>query len=408
MFFLMIQASFYSQKFISIKDYGVDGMEYKNESQAEKSIRYSKIKKAFENAINTKSNLFFPKGVYDVGNKNFPFRTSEDVKGDELLDCKGITIYGEKGTVLKTTSDYGADVLQLNKVKNLTIKDIEITAVLLNFTQAGSNGISITNGFDNIYLDNIRIYNLPGVPLEYDIDGSKGFTIQTAKGNKAFKGKIVAKKIVVENCGYGFRFDTADVNDMLDFQKTLSIDVDIDVKKAFQGISIEFGASTKPVDKNSALKINVNATLDNCQQYIRFARVFGGTYNIVTKKTNENFRFPNTNDKRRFGLVCNYIKNATVNMKGNVGTVDNKFLIGAVGSIVEPHNLANRTENCVFNFDITGKSLLDDFSVINYLGDSINDSEVNISARSLDKNSKLKNKLALGRNKVKINTAISK
>lgn len=156
------------------------------------------------------------------------------------------------------------------------------------------------------------------------------------------------------------------------------------------------------------MNINVNATLDNCQQYVRFARVFGGTYNIAVKKSNSNYKYSNTNDKRKFGLVCNYIKNATVNMSGNVGTVDTKFLIGAVGSIVEPYSLGNKTENTIFNLDIAGKSLENDFTVIDYLGDSINDSEVNITSKSLDKNSKLLNKLSPGKNRVKVNTVLNK
>ena len=385
--FLNTNFCYSKDNIISIVDYGVDGVEHKNESQNDKYNRYVKIKKAFEVAVETKRDLLFPKGVYDVGNRNFPFRTGEDVLGDELLDCKGITIYGEKGTIFKTTSDYGADVIQLNKVKNLTIKNLEITAVLKNFTKAGSNGISITNGFDNIYLENISIYNLPGVALECDVDGSKGFTIQTSKNNKAFKGKIVAKKIEVKNCAYGFRFDALSISDMLDFEKTMSLDLEIKVKNAFQGISLEFGEATKPLSrKNSAMRIKVNAVLDNCQQYARFSRVFGGVYNISTSKSNANYRYDNTNDKRRFGIVANYIKNASVNIKGNVGTVDTKFLIGAVGSIVEPYGLGNKTENTLFSIDLLGVSTKSDFTLIEYNGESIHNSKINITEKSMTKN----------------------
>ena len=363
------------------------------ETDEQKYERWSKIKTLFHYARNNKINLFFPTGVYDVGNRNFPFRTNDDVETDELLDCGNIIIYGEGGTVFKTSSVYGADVLQLNKVKNITFKNLEITAELQKYEKSGSNGISLTNGFDNITLENINIYNLPGVDKETWVDGSKGLTIQSDIGSKGYMGSLMAKNIRVENVAYGFRMDTGHVSDILKNHKTIKIDLEMTVKKAFQGFSIEFGKSLNNISREIELDINAKINLANCQQYIRFARVIGGNYEFKldnsqtykqSLKDNNNKNWVKSHDGV-FGFLSYYTKNAKVYISGKVGEVDNKIWIGAVGSIVEPYNLKNRTENNIFNFDIDGKAKSDDIRIISFKGESLHNNEITLSKKTTKK-----------------------
>jgi len=382
----------YAKKSISIKEFGVDGVDYKNEYQIDKYNRYLKIKSAFEYCLAKEFDLFFPRGTYDVGDRNFPFRTKEDLATDKLLDCHGMMIYGEKGTVFKTHSRNGADVLQLNKIKNLKIKNVEITADLEGFTMSGSNGISITNGFDNIFLENIKIYNLPSVDKTSYIDGGKALTLQFSKGSKSYKGLLIAKNININNCPYGFRMDGADICDVLDKSvNNIDLFLDLTINNTFQGFSIQFGSATKNIGSQEKLKINAKALIKNSQQFVRLSRVLGGDFNFrVVKDKSFVKKKWSKSDSMSFAFLGNYVKNLKMSINGNVGVIQNKIILGAVGSIVEPYNLGNKTENSYLNIDVQGISLEKDFKIIEYNGDSISNTTVNLTDRTLDKNIHLK------------------
>lgn len=386
-------------QFISVSDYetmnvqkfGVFGKVKDSESDLEKYYRWVKLKTAFDYCIANKKDLFFPKGIYDVGDRNFPFR-EESLTTNMLKDCRGITIYGEgRGTILMTSSKRGADVLQLNMLKNLTIKNFDITAELYSKRESGSNGVSVTNGYDNIILDNLYIYDLPGIDRIGYIDGGKGLTMQFTANKKSLKGYLKASDVTVKNSAYGFRFDAANVSDLLKEKISIVIE-NLIVDKAYQGFSMAFGEASEKVNADAALQMKVSASLSNCQQYIRFSRVIGGVYNFKVRKDESQIKiFKDKNsitwkkdDNKSFGFLSNYSKSTNVTIKGDVGQVDNKIWIGAVGSVVEPFNLKNRTENNVFNFDIAGKASNEDVKIINYKGESIHNSTINMSDRSIN------------------------
>lgn len=91
---------------------------------------------AWADALAGGFNLHFPEGVYDIGEYSFPWRVSGTATA--LLDCKNITIYGDgPATIFKTTSESGADVFQLNSVKNLHFRNLKITGQLTGFLDQG-------------------------------------------------------------------------------------------------------------------------------------------------------------------------------------------------------------------------------------------------------------------------------
>lgn len=405
--FFLFQALFfiysisYAKNHISISKFGVDGIDYKYESDLEKYNRWAKISDAFKYCLENNLNLYFPKGVYDVGERNFPFR-NPDLKTVHLLDMKNIEIFGDGvATILKTTSKNGADVIQFNMIKNIVLRDFSITAELSNNANNGANGISITNGYENIILKNINIYDLPGVDYGTYIDGSKGVTVQFGDYQYGYKGKLIIDNVKVKNCAYGFRMDGTYLDNFIDFHETIDIKIDMDVKNAYQGVSIEFGESQKKIKKNKNLNIEIIAKLEDCQQFIRFSRLLGGNYKFIVNRTPKKLQVWNKADRRRVVFIANYIKNSNIYIKGIAGVVDEKFLIGAVGSIIEPNDLGNKTENSFFTFDVIGESLKQDFEMIEYLGESIHNSEINISQRSLKIGSNL-DKLMINGNKIVI------
>ncbi len=366
------------------------------ESEEQKYDRWLKIKKAFQYCIEQKSDLYFPKGIYDVGARNFPFRQDES-HIDQLLDCKSITIFGAgRGTVLKTSSELGADVLQLNLVRNLIIKNFDITASLNSNKNAGSNGVSITNGFDNITLDNLYIYDLPGIDKGNYIDGGKGLTLQFDPNINSTKGSLRATNIKVKNCAYGFRFDAVAVSDLL--KENINIKLQMEADRTFQGFSMSFGVPSENVASHSKFLMEVDAVLKNAQQYISFSRVVGGNYHFTVDKDIDNALINKDQsnkiwfkaDQVKYAFLSNYSKYTDTTIKGNVGTVDTKIWMGAVGSVVEPFNLRNSTENNIFNFDIAGNSTDQDFKVIEYQGNSINNSKFLFSPKTLKNTNILK------------------
>lgn len=379
------------KKVVNVQEFKVFPNKNINETDEQKYDRWLKIKQAFEYCVKNKYDLFFPKGTYDVGARNFPFRQMEAAKYTQLYDCGGIKIFGEKRlTLFKTSSQYGADVLQLNLVKNIEIRDLSVTATLFSKERYGSNGISITNGFDNIILDNIYVYDLPGVDKGDYIDGGKGLTLQFDPNINIKKGTLTATNIVVENCAYGFRFDAVQVSDLL--KEKIKIKLDIKATRTFQGFSMVFGVPVENVDTSSFIDMNVNAILIDSQQYISLGRVVGGNYNFIVDKTISNDKIIMNKDKYvwykadplLFCLLSNYTKNANVTIKGAVGNVDMKVWIGAVGSVVEPYNLKNRTENSVFDFDIKGTSKDEDVKIINYKGESIHNSKIILNSKTMN------------------------
>ena len=378
-------------KVVNIQEFNVYPNNLTTETDEIKYNKWLNIKKAFEYCIENKYDLYFPKGVYDVGARNFPFRQPEG-KGNLMKDCRSITIFGDgENTLLKTTSELGADVLQLNMVKNLTVKNFSITAGLTSAKRAGSNGISITNGFDNITLNHIYIYNLPGIDKGNYIDGGKGLTLQFDPNIKSIKGSLNATNIKVKNCAYGFRFDGATLSDLL--KGDINIKLQIEADRTFQGFSMSFGVPVENVDLNSKFKMEVDATLTNSQQYVSFTRVIGGNYRFILDKTipNENINKDISGkvwykaDQIKYAFLSNYSKYTNTSIKGNVGNVDTKIWMGAVGSVIEPFNLKNKTENNVFIFDISGKSSDEDFKVIEYQGNSIDNTKMDVTSETLQK-----------------------
>lgn len=381
-----------SRKLIDVTFYGIFPAKSPKETENVKYERWQKIRFAFQDAIKNDYDLFFPKGTYDVGPRNFPFQEA-DLKAKQLLDCRGITIKGAgRGTILKTSSSVGADVLQLNMVKNITIKDFDITADLYSFEKAGSNGISITHGFDNITLDNIYIYNLPRIDKGNYIDGGKGLTLQFDETSDALKGTLSATNIKVMNSAYGFRFDATTLSKLLDQKIRIKLQMESD--RSFQGFSMSFGSPIENVMGEKFIDMDVDAVLKNAQQYVAFSRVVGGNYRFTVDKTISNSQINKDEsgkvwykaDPFIFAFLSNYSKNTDTSIKGNVGIVDIKLWMGAVGMVVEPFNLKNRTENNTFTFDIKGTSTDKDFKIIEYQGNSISNSIFNISPNTLKNN----------------------
>lgn len=152
--------------------------------------------------------ILIPEGTYRLTN-HFPVR-NEDVPPAALVDYNGMTVEGMgKGTIIKTDLPGGCDVLQLNGVKNATFMNLVVTSVI-DGSVSGSNGVSITNGGENLFFFNIHAYRMPYVLVGgVDCDGGAAFSIQHASNalndrNIRFIG-CSAEGDLATKCGsYGF------------------------------------------------------------------------------------------------------------------------------------------------------------------------------------------------------------
>lgn len=129
------------------------------------------------------------------------------------IDLKGATIEGSgSGTVIKGISPEGFDVLNLNAVSNLTIKNLVVTAVKTTAsTHHGVNGISMTNGTSNVTVDGVTVRGLPFVAKTSYIDGGKAFTVQQGAEGSQGSTNVKVQNSQAIDCPYGFGLD-ADPN----------------------------------------------------------------------------------------------------------------------------------------------------------------------------------------------------
>lgn len=369
---------------INILSYGV-----KNDG----SNQYAILKKVADIARNEKINLYFPAGSYNCGNSNFPFRTDDLVQNAGLKSYNNIIIRGDfPSTIFKTTSVSGADVLQLNSISDITFKDLVITATVENkdFKKGGvggSNGISITNGFNNITLDNIYVHDLDYVEHPLYIDGGKALTIQDGKFSTNINGKLIAKRIESYNNPYGFMHDG--YLSKLPFY-SLDINIDMYIEKAYVGFYASFDESDKPYNDKNYFKYNVNVFLKDCQRDIILNRLYGGNVNFgvysnesdsdLKKNAKGNLWISSITkvltSKNSTIVSLSYVKNSNVKVSGFKNQTDTKYIIGTPGNI--PEAFGNPyTENSIIRLNVGG-SAITPLSINEYLGLSIRNSTITI------------------------------
>lgn len=327
---------------INVMDYGATGDGVTDDWDA--------INLAFIAGVATGKAVYFPAGVYNVVNKNFP----------KQADFGGIVIYGDgRKSILKTTSVTGADVLQLNVVANVTFRDLAITATLTGLLGAGSNGISMTNGCQNISLFNIHCFDLPYVDQGTFGDGGKAFTLQTGilttRANKNIK--IVSCSAV--NCLYGYGMD-APFDHAANSSYFQGIDIDIFTERCYRGIVLSLAGPVIAIGTAGAtISHKIRHTSLNCQQDVVLGRAWGVQYDGVILKSEPSNAHDGwlTNDTKV--LPMDIISARLCQIKANVRVTDvDSILRTGGGTFSDPGaNYTGRTQQC--QFEITA-----DYSIV--------------------------------------------
>ena len=363
------------QDVVSVKDFGATGDGVTDD--------YDAILNAWTHCLANAKSLFFPAGTYLVDDKNYPFRQG-GITPASLLDCKNIVIFGEgPNSILKTTSSDGADVLQINGVKNLHFKDLKVTATLTGFSGAGSNGVSITGGGDNITFTNVIAENMPYVEYPAYLDGGKGFTCQHT-GINAPLGYIAFTNCIANGCVYGF-----DINPTLDdilTEKSVTRVENCIAENCWYGFLASSPAAGTAIPTGWSNNNFMQGAAINCQHSFVLGRVHGGTYdvNVINNKTKANLKLdPNgtawstTLSTEVENCSVSYAHNAKIHVHGYANNVDTKAAIG--GTTAGSSGQTGATNACDIYIDIGGTADTADVADINSGGNTLSNSRLVVS-----------------------------
>jgi hypothetical protein len=249
----------------------------------------------------------------------------------------------------------------LNGLKNFHVRDLQVQSVVTG-TAAGSNGCSITGGFDNITIDNFWAYNLGFVDKITYVDGGGAVSIQPpSEPTTTVMGSFKATNIFADGCVYGFAYQPD--NDFA-FTQPVSIDVDIVVSNARQGVTVGGGEATSAVSANSTNGVRIRGQSINCMQDVGVGRVFGIDIDmqIIQTKTAAELLLSYTGNPWTvvdsvadvIGFICTYAKNSTFAIYGNKKNCTHKAKIG--GAFDPSSGQGGNTNNCDFYLNITGTS----------------------------------------------------
>jgi hypothetical protein len=362
---------------VSVKDFGAVGDGVADDFNA--------MLTAWNYAYPIGANLYFPKGTYLVaGERSFPFNQGSGTI-TSLLNCNNMTIFGDgPSTILKTVSVNGADVLQLNGLKNFHVRNMQVQSVVTG-TAAGSNGCSITGGFDNITIDNFWAYNLGFVDKTTYVDGGGAVSIQPpSEPSTTVMGSFKATNIFADGCVYGFAYQPD--NDFA-FTQPVSIDVDIVVSNARQGVVVGGAEATSAVSANSTNGVRIRGQSINCMQDVAVGRVFGIEIDmqIIQTKTAAQLLLSYKGTQWTaidgiadvIGFICTYAKNSTFAVYGNKKNCRHKAKIG--GAFDPNSGQGGNTNNCEFYLNITGTSASVDVQFNDAGGNIMNNSRLYVT-----------------------------
>jgi hypothetical protein len=361
---------------VSVKDFGAVGDGITDD--------YDAINAAWLYCYPIGASLYFPSGTYLVVTQNFPFRNMQ-LPVTSLLDCHNMTIFGDgPSSILKTSSVDGADVLQLNGLKNFHIRNLQVQSVISG-SAAGSNGVSVTGGFDNITIDNLWAKDLAYVDQTTYVDGGKAVSIQPpSEANPITMGLFKATNIYADGCVYGFGFEPD--NDLALIQP-VSIEVDIVVSNSRQGVVLSAGAATAALSANSTSGVRIRGQSINCMQDIVVSRTYGVDIDMQIIQTKTAAQLLLSYEGTQWtamdsvadviGVICTYAKNSRIVAYGNKKNCQHKVKIG--GASEGSSGLNGATDQCDFYFDITGTAASVDVQFNDAGGNIMNNSRLYVT-----------------------------
>jgi len=343
------------------------------------TVQKTAIDSIHDYALANSKNIRFESGIFDVGNSNWPFKNPE-APPTSFRDYGSMIVEGAgKGkTIFRTTSNDGADVLNLNGVSNISFRELSVTAVLTDTIGAGSNGVSIINGGENIDID-IEAFDCPGIDQGSFLDGGKAFTLQSGAA-AVLPYKNIKIRGVARDCGYAMGFDLP--YELFDADNAAAIqDVEVDIigEDCWRGVALSGAAATAllPEDDRDA-NLKITGTLINCAQSLivsRWVRPYINVH-VVTNKTIANLFKPFAADQTVYGgFIVNDFK-GQISVTGRMLECDNKL---SIGGAVQGGGNSGASVQTNLNFELECPAVVgDEVVVINSGGNTINNSSIEL------------------------------
>jgi hypothetical protein len=366
------------EEVVSVKDFGAVGDGVTND--------FVSLTAAWNYALSQGKDLFLPAGTYNTFDFSFPFGRIDGSPPVSLLDCKGITVFGEgSATILKTESPSGADVLQINGAKNLKLKGFKITATLTGTSGAGSNAVSVTGGGDNLIFEDIEAVNLPYVDKTTYLDGGKAFTLQLNSFATSV-GNIEFINCRANGCVYGFEHNPV-LDDFLTQKAAISFTNCYAENCWYGGLSSAPAAGVALPEGFNGGIAHFSVTCVNCQHGFTLARNHGGQFDVVLKTTKSAAQlkldpsgsaWSSSLNTTVDGFIAQYAHNSFVNVTGYLNAVEYKARIG--GAAAGSSGLIGATFNSNIYIDLGGTASIADVSSIDSGGNTLRESKLVVSA----------------------------
>lgn len=340
---------------------------------------YISLETAWLDAIANQFDLLFPDGLYELGEQNFPFKNPSSAS---LLDCKNISLLCSPGVEFRTVSVDGADVLQLNAVKNFHVRGYPKLTATVSGSASGSNGVSITNGADNVSVE-IRCENLGSLDKTTFIDGGKAFTIQPGTGSNEL-GTITAR-VFAKGCAEGFGYEPDLVTSLT---KRTAIDVHVTAEDCYVAVKAVSGGASGALSSAMTSGVVARGTSINCQHDLVVQRQHGidvelevvSTKTAAAKRLNPSGVTWFAADTIVDACVLQYVHNGVIRIHGNKGACDYKARIG--GASAGSSGLSGATSDSDIFLDIGGTAATADVLELDSGGNTMRTSRLKVTNRT--------------------------
>lgn len=291
----------------------------------------------------------FYDGIYAItGSRNMPWRGSDL---NNFKSYKGASIRCIGNVVFSTKSPDGADVFQMNCVSDLNIIGFPVLkGTLTRGDSSGTNGVSITNGGKNIFIE-VEADSLPFTVTSSGLDGGKAVTIQNGPSAVLPYQNIKINCRRAHNCPYGFEMSI--VGDSLINNPNSGIEVDIYAENCYRGVAIGSSENTKEIPTNGLNHgVKVRAILKDCQQDIVVIRDWGLDIEATVIQTKDPFMY-NPHDSKREVLESAGSKYSRIKISGIKLAVDSLYTIGGIHYSPSVSGRTGQAEWCVYDLNVT-------------------------------------------------------
>ncbi|HAV2894227.1 phage tail protein [Acinetobacter baumannii] len=274
-------------------------------------------------------------GVYDLGDNYFPVGNRNPINSTlQLEDYNNLTVECVEGVIFKTSAIKGRDVFQLNAIKNFHLLGYpKITSEISDYTGSGSNGVSITNGGENLTI-HIDAENLPYTVKTNYVDGGKAVSIQNGSVTRNPTRNIDIHLRNCNNVAYGFNADIT--SSQIQNNPITNVKVKGFVENSYRGVSVALDQSAQDINQNGLnTDIEIDMVTKNCQQHYTEQRAWNLNVKIYTLNTLPKSNLVKTNisyDPEVYVSSMLGKKSGMASIAGSVLDTDVLYRIGGTGN----------------------------------------------------------------------------